>query len=74
MIGYRFRKSIKWNLAQNGTCNSRLDILWIIVESGALYSVTTIFLVGFSETNTGALFAAALGQISVRCPIVPLLA
>jgi len=68
LIGYRFRKSIRWNSTQNGTCKSRLDILWIIVESGALYSVTTIFLLGFSFSNTGALFASALGQISALAP------
>jgi hypothetical protein len=66
MIGYRFWKSIKWN--SNDIRESRLAVLWILVESGALYSVTTIFLLGFSVTNMGAIFAAALGQISVRCP------
>ena len=64
MIGYRFWKSIQWNT--NSIRESRLAVLWILVESGALYSVTTIFLLGFSATNTGAIFAAALGQISVR--------
>jgi hypothetical protein len=63
MIGYRFWKSIKWN--SGGIRESRLPVLWILVESGALYSVTTIFLLGFSATNMGAIFAAALGQISV---------
>ncbi|KAH9984752.1 hypothetical protein BJV77DRAFT_1071867 [Russula vinacea] len=62
MIGYRFWKSIKWST--NTVRESRLAVLWILVESGALYSVTTIFLLGFSATNTGAIFAAALGQIS----------
>ena len=68
MIGYRFWKCIRWNSTRNGIRKSRLDVLWILVESGALYSVTMIFLLGFSETNTGAIFAASLGQISVRCP------
>jgi hypothetical protein len=36
------------------------------VESGALYTVTTIFLLGFSGMTIGPIFAAALGQISVR--------
>jgi hypothetical protein len=67
MIGYRFWKSIKWNSTWKGIRKSRLDVLWILVESGALYSVTTIFLLGFSATNTGAIFVASLGQISVRC-------
>jgi hypothetical protein len=66
LIGYRFWRSIKWG--STGTRASRLAIFWILVESGALYSVTTIFLLGFSAANTGALFAAALGQISVRFP------
>jgi hypothetical protein len=71
MIGYRFWKSIRWNSTQNGIRKSRLDVLWILVESGALYSVSMIFLLGFSERNTGAIFAASLGQISVRCSVVP---
>jgi hypothetical protein len=68
MIGYRFWKAVKWNM--NSIRESRLAVLWILVESGALYSVTTIFLLGFSATNTGGIFAAALGQISVgsSCP------
>ena len=75
MIGYRFWKSIRWNSTWKGIRKSRLDVLWILVESGALYSVTTIFLLGFSTTNTGAIFAVSLGQISVRCccSVVPFL-
>jgi hypothetical protein len=71
MIGYRFWKPIGWNSTRTrngpGIRKSRLDVLWILVECGALYSVTTIFLLGFSSTNTGTIFAASLGQISVRC-------
>ncbi|KAH9063583.1 hypothetical protein EDB87DRAFT_1602440 [Lactarius vividus] len=66
LIGYQFWKSIHWNY--KGLRGSRLSIFWILVESGALYTVTTIFLVGFSSTNTGAIFAAALGQISALAP------
>jgi hypothetical protein len=66
LIGYQFWKSIPWNF--QGIRASRLSVLWILVESGALYSVTTLFLLGFSSTNTGAIFAASLGQISVRVP------
>jgi hypothetical protein len=71
MIGYRLWKSIRLNSTRNGIRKSRLDVLWILVESGALYSVTMIFLLGFSAANTGAIFAASLGQISVRCSVVP---
>ncbi|KAH8984386.1 hypothetical protein EDB86DRAFT_153961 [Lactarius hatsudake] len=67
LIGYRFWKSIQWN-SSKGLRASRLSVLWILVESGALYSVTTIFLLGFSSTNTGAIFAASLGQISALAP------
>ncbi|KAH9168666.1 hypothetical protein EDB89DRAFT_1569259 [Lactarius sanguifluus] len=67
LIGYRFWKSIQWNNSK-GHRASRLSILWILVESGALYSVTTTFLLGFSSTNTGAIFAASLGQISALAP------
>jgi hypothetical protein len=70
MIGYRFWKSIRLNSTSIGIRKSRLDVLWILVESGALYSITTIFLLGFAATNTGGLFAVSLGQISVRCPVV----
>ncbi|KAI0261129.1 hypothetical protein BC834DRAFT_1034999 [Gloeopeniophorella convolvens] len=66
LIGYRFWRSIQWNL--RGIRASRLTVLWTLVESGALYSVTTIFLLGFSSSNTGALFANALGQISALAP------
>ena len=66
LIGYRFWRSIQWS--STGIGASRLAVFWILVESGALYSVTTIFLLGFSAANTGALFAAALGQISVCVP------
>jgi hypothetical protein len=34
MIGYRFWKPIKWN--SNGIRESRIPVLWILVESGAL--------------------------------------
>jgi hypothetical protein len=73
LIGYRFWKSIRWNSTLKGIRKSRLDILWILVESGALYSITMIFLLGFAATNTGAIFAVSLGQISVRCLIVQIL-
>jgi hypothetical protein len=75
MIGCRFWKSIRWNSTRNSICKSRLDVLWIPVESGALYSVTMIFLLGFSATNTGATFVVSLKQISVtvRCSVVPFL-
>jgi hypothetical protein len=68
MIGYRIWTSIKRNT--NNIRESRLAVLWILVESGALYSVTTIFLLGFSATNISPIFVAALGQISVgsSCP------
>ncbi len=64
LISYRFWKTIRWTTSK-GLRTSRLSILWILVESGALYSITTVFLLGFSDTNTGAIFAASLGQISV---------
>ncbi|KAH9962551.1 hypothetical protein BGW80DRAFT_862892 [Lactifluus volemus] len=66
LIGYRFWITMLPN--SKGIRASRLSILWILVESGALYSVTTIFLLGFSSTNTGALFASSLGQISALAP------
>ncbi|KAH8984388.1 hypothetical protein EDB86DRAFT_154470 [Lactarius hatsudake] len=67
LIGYRIWKSIQWN-SSKGFRASRLSALWILVESGALYSVTTILMLGFSSTNTGAIFVAALGQISALAP------
>jgi len=66
MIGYRIWTSIKRNT--NNIRESRLAVLWILVESGALYSVTTIFLLGFSATNISPIFVAALGQISALAP------
>jgi hypothetical protein len=67
LIGYQIWKSTQWNNSR-GLRASRFGILWILVESGALYSVTTLFLLGFSSTNTGAIFAASLGQISALVP------
>ncbi|KAH8984384.1 hypothetical protein EDB86DRAFT_3084604 [Lactarius hatsudake] len=52
----------------NGLRGPLLSVFWTLVESGALYAVTTIFLVEFSSTNTGAIFAASLGQISALAP------
>jgi len=66
LIGYRV-----WKLAQGtskGIGASRLAIIWILVESGALYSVTTIFMLGFSRANIGGIFISALGQISALGP------
>ncbi|KAH9006686.1 hypothetical protein EDB84DRAFT_1407509, partial [Lactarius hengduanensis] len=67
LIGYRIWKSIQWNNSK-GLRASRLSVLWILVESGALYGVTTTLLLGFSSTDTGAIFAASLGQISALAP------
>ncbi|KAI0245498.1 hypothetical protein BJV78DRAFT_371084 [Lactifluus subvellereus] len=66
LISYQVWISIQWN--PTGTQPSRRAILGTLVESGALYTVTTIFLLGFSGTNIGSMFAAALGQISALAP------
>ncbi|KAH9955932.1 hypothetical protein BC827DRAFT_1271286 [Russula dissimulans] len=63
LIGYRV-----WKGTSEGIGASRLAILWILVESGALYSVTTILMLGFSRTNIGAIIVTALGQISALGP------
>lgn len=49
---------------------SYLATPWILVESGNFYSIITTSVLGFSSKSTGAYFAAALGQISVR-PLSP---
>ena len=66
LIGYRFWKSVQGT--SKGIGASRLAILWIVVESGALYSVTTILMLGFSRSNVGGILVSALGQISVCTP------
>jgi hypothetical protein len=66
LIGYRVWKSAQGT--SKGIGASRLAIVWILVESGALFSVTTIFMLGFSRANMGAIFVSALGQISVCSP------
>jgi len=66
LIGYRFWKSVQGT--SKGIGASRLAILWILVESGALYSVTTILMLGFSRANVGAIIVTALGQISALGP------
>lgn len=44
-----------------------LDVFWTLVESGALYALTTVLVVGFYGSNkiSGVIVEAALGQISV---------
>lgn len=69
LIGYQIWRYTQWSNSK-GLRASRLGVLWILVESGALYSVTTIFLLAFSWTNTGAIFAASLGQISALAPML----
>jgi hypothetical protein len=70
MIGYRFWKFIRWNSTRNGIRKSRLDVLRILVESGALYSVTMIFLFGFSATNGHDLRCLCLPDRSVSWCVV----
>ncbi|KAI0061238.1 hypothetical protein BV25DRAFT_1917190 [Artomyces pyxidatus] len=66
LIGYKIWRSVSWNAF--GVRGSRLSILWILVESGAAYSVTTVFLLGFWGEATGAIFSASLGQLSAIGP------
>ncbi|KAH9955928.1 hypothetical protein BC827DRAFT_1378836 [Russula dissimulans] len=66
LIGYRVWKSAQGT--SKGIGASRLAIVWILVESGALFSVTTIFMLGFSRANMGGIFISALGQISALGP------
>ena len=46
----------------------QMSVVWIIVESGAIYSISTIFLMTFFllKTQAGAIIGHPLGQISVR--------
>ena len=46
-------------------CSFLLAILRVIVESGTLHSIMSVFLLGFSSESTDAYFASVLGQISV---------
>lgn len=48
---------------------SCLGALSIVVESGVLYSVTPSFLLKSSSVNSGAIFAAGPGPISMRVPL-----
>ncbi|KAH9069683.1 hypothetical protein EDB83DRAFT_2314076 [Lactarius deliciosus] len=48
---------------------SCLGALSIVVESDVLYSVTPRFLLKFSSVNSGAIFAAGPGPISMRVPL-----
>lgn len=43
-------------------------IVWIIIESGVIYTASTIILLAFFELNSQAsnIIGKALGQISVR--------
>ncbi|KAI0246788.1 hypothetical protein BJV78DRAFT_111772 [Lactifluus subvellereus] len=66
LISYRVWISIQWN--PSGTRASRRAVLGTLVESGALYTVMTILMLGFSGTNIAPIFAAALGQITALAP------
>lgn len=68
-----------WNsMPPKTTTGLRSDsrsILWIIIESGAIYTFTTALLTAFylAKTAAGAVVSACLGQISVssRCYVTP---
>jgi len=66
LIGYRVWKSTQGT--SKGIGVSRLAIIWILIESGAIYSVTTILMLGFSRANIGAIIVTVLGQISALGP------
>ncbi|KAH9955926.1 hypothetical protein BC827DRAFT_1158019 [Russula dissimulans] len=66
LIGYRVWKSAQGS--SKGIGASRLAVLWILVESGAIYSVTTILMLAFSRANIGGILISALGQISALGP------
>ncbi|KAH9955923.1 hypothetical protein BC827DRAFT_823898 [Russula dissimulans] len=66
LIGYRVWKSTQGT--SKGIGASRLAIIWILIESGAIYSVTTILMLGFSRANIGAIIVTVLGQISALGP------
>jgi len=55
-----------------GASKRYMSVIWIIVESGAIYSITTIFLLAFFDlqTQAGGVIGACLAQI---CAIVPTL-
>lgn len=50
-----------------GASKRYMAVIWIIVESGAIYSITTIFLLAFFDlrTQAGAVIGACLAQICV---------
>jgi len=45
----------------------QMSVFWIIVESGAIYSISTVFLMTFFllKTQAGGIIGHPLGQISV---------
>ncbi|KAI0318609.1 hypothetical protein OF83DRAFT_1170949 [Amylostereum chailletii] len=63
LIAYKVYTSSHQGL-RGGTGN----VLWILVESGAWYTASSAFLIGFSTTTVGGLFVAGLGQISAIAP------
>jgi len=67
LIAYKIWASTAWGLRSS---SSHMKVLWLVVESGAIYSFATAILLGLyaSKANAGAIVGGALGQISCLVP------
>ncbi|KAJ7699675.1 hypothetical protein B0H17DRAFT_1196280 [Mycena rosella] len=67
LIAYRIWVNTAWNMK---TGSSHANVFWMVVESGAVYSFTTVILLALyvSKLNSGAIVGGALGQLSCLIP------
>ncbi|KAJ7499647.1 hypothetical protein FB451DRAFT_1385335 [Mycena latifolia] len=67
LIAYRIWADTAWGLK---TSSKHANAFWMVVESGAVYSCTTVILLSLyvAKLNCGAIVGGALGQISCIIP------
>ncbi|KAJ7026662.1 hypothetical protein C8F04DRAFT_1124802 [Mycena alexandri] len=67
LIAYKIWATTSWGINKS---SSHMKVFWMVVESGAVYSFTTVILLSLyvAKENAGAIVGAALGQISCLVP------
>jgi len=71
LIALRIWRNFYWGAKRAGRVGStHMSILWMVVESGAVYSITAILTLVFwcERASAGAIVGACLGQVSVSSP------
>ncbi|KAI0320389.1 hypothetical protein OF83DRAFT_1169332 [Amylostereum chailletii] len=68
LIAWKIWRTVSWR--GMGARRNQLSVFWIIIESGALYSFSTILVLAFysAKANCGAILGSILGQLSATVP------